>query len=52
LLLSQRPPAPKPPWGSLADANESKCEEGDESGRQQRAAGTKKTALFDIVNRK
>jgi len=51
LLLSRRPPAPKPPWARRRKRSESKMRRRPQTRAKQRAAGTKKTALFDIVNR-
>ena len=49
LLLSRRPLAPKPQWGSPADAKAKASKKTHKPGAQQRAAGTNNTALFDIV---
>src|SRR3954453_17097500 len=43
---ASRRSAPPPPLGFLGDGRDHK----DQTRAQQRAAGTKKTALFDIVN--
>src|SRR6478736_10245284 len=48
LLLSRRPPAPKPPWARRRRRKQMRRRR--RTRAQQRAAGTKKTALFDIVN--
>ena len=51
LLLSRRPLAPKPRGLAGGRKSEGTCERDAQTRAQQRAAGTKNTALFDIVNR-
>src|SRR3954471_14978507 len=49
LLLSRRPLAPKPPWARRRTRKPMRRRQ--RTWAPQCAAGTKKTALFDIVNR-